>query len=159
MTPVALGPGEDGHPIARDPRLDTMGRGKSTRTPLPSYRTRSSRWQDLYKTTHEFRPSPLGQVHCESSSLVSDRRHDVQAWQTQVAGFDLLQPWTQLHRSNFGINVPEHLPNSPLCPQNPRHPSGGQGICPFHGRRKSESPSTPYQVDASAFYSDPKVLD
>ncbi|KAL6717236.1 hypothetical protein ACLMJK_005151 [Lecanora helva] len=34
-------------------------------------------------------------------------------------------------------NLPEHLPSSPLCPKNPKHKSGGKGICPFHGRNKS----------------------
>ncbi|MCJ1341348.1 hypothetical protein MMC09_006644 [Bachmanniomyces sp. S44760] len=32
------------------------------------------------------------------------------------------------------IEAPEHLPSSPLCPKNRRHPSGGKGICPSHGR-------------------------
>ncbi|TVY83590.1 Cell division control protein [Lachnellula suecica] len=27
----------------------------------------------------------------------------------------------------FDLNVPEHLPNSPLCPRNPKHKSGGTG--------------------------------
>jgi hypothetical protein len=29
----------------------------------------------------------------------------------------------------FALTVPEHLPNSPLCPANPRHVSGGTGVC------------------------------
>lgn len=33
--------------------------------------------------------------------------------------------------------VPEHLPNSPLCPRNPKHKSGGVGECPYHGRNPS----------------------
>ncbi|KUJ10306.1 uncharacterized protein LY89DRAFT_257184 [Mollisia scopiformis] len=44
----------------------------------------------------------------------------------------------QLSPSAFELSLPpEHLPSSPLCPKNPKHPSGGDGICPFHGRRKS----------------------
>ena len=31
-------------------------------------------------------------------------------------------------------NIPEHLPNSPLCPKHPRHRSKGTGVCPYHGR-------------------------
>lgn len=36
----------------------------------------------------------------------------------------------------FEFNVPEHLPNSPLCPRHPqnRH-TGGRGVCVHHGRR------------------------
>lgn len=37
----------------------------------------------------------------------------------------------------FDLNVPDHLPNSPLCPRNPKHRSGGNGICVYHGRKKS----------------------
>jgi hypothetical protein len=32
-------------------------------------------------------------------------------------------------KPDFALNVPEHLPTSPLCPANPRHPSGGNGVC------------------------------
>lgn len=37
----------------------------------------------------------------------------------------------------IAVTMPEHLPNSPLCPRNPKHKSGGMGTCPFHGRNKS----------------------
>jgi parafibromin len=39
--------------------------------------------------------------------------------------------------SQFELNLPEHLPNSPLCPKNPTHTSGGTGICVYHGRKRS----------------------
>jgi len=29
----------------------------------------------------------------------------------------------------FEFDVPEHLPNSPMCPANPKHKSGGKGVC------------------------------
>ncbi|KAL8796426.1 MAG: hypothetical protein Q9195_001333 [Heterodermia aff. obscurata] len=38
----------------------------------------------------------------------------------------------------FEINVPEHLPSSPLCPKHPKHKSGGKGICVYHGRSRKE---------------------
>lgn len=31
-------------------------------------------------------------------------------------------------------NVPEHLPNSPLCPLHPKNSAQGQLLCPIHGR-------------------------
>ncbi|KAI9678341.1 MAG: accessory factor associated with RNA polymerase II [Caeruleum heppii] len=37
----------------------------------------------------------------------------------------------------FELDVPEHLPNSPLCPANVAHPSRGKGICVYHGRGRS----------------------
>ena len=41
-------------------------------------------------------------------------------------------------RGSFVLDIPEHLPSSPLCPMHPKHKSGGKGICPFHGRKKTE---------------------
>lgn len=37
----------------------------------------------------------------------------------------------------FILDVPEHFFNSPLCPRHPKHPSGGKGVCVYHGRNKS----------------------
>ena len=37
----------------------------------------------------------------------------------------------------FALNVPDHLPNSPLCPLSPKHKSGGKAICPIHGRKRA----------------------
>ncbi|KDN65213.1 putative conserved hypothetical protein [Colletotrichum sublineola] len=39
----------------------------------------------------------------------------------------------------FEFDIPEHLPNSPMCPANPKHTSGGKGLCVYHGRRKRGS--------------------
>lgn len=39
----------------------------------------------------------------------------------------------------FEFQLPEHLPNSPMCPANERHVSGGTGVCVYHGRRKGAS--------------------
>ncbi|KAB5572094.1 hypothetical protein GE09DRAFT_1216693 [Coniochaeta sp. 2T2.1] len=43
------------------------------------------------------------------------------------------------HPGGFSLAMPEHLPNSPLCPANPKNPSGGTGVCVFHGRRQDIS--------------------
>lgn len=37
----------------------------------------------------------------------------------------------------FVLDVPEHLPTSPLCPLSPKHPSGGKAICPTHRRKRT----------------------
>jgi parafibromin len=39
--------------------------------------------------------------------------------------------------TTFELDLPEHLPNSPLCPKNPKYQSGRTGICVYHGRRRS----------------------
>lgn len=38
--------------------------------------------------------------------------------------------------------VPEHLPNSPLCPRHPKHRSGGKGVCPYHGKNTTPPPES-----------------
>lgn len=38
----------------------------------------------------------------------------------------------------FEVDVPDHLPNSPLCPKDLRHRHRGKGICAMHGRRKKK---------------------
>ena len=40
-------------------------------------------------------------------------------------------------REELAVSVPEHFPNSPLCPKHPKHKSGGTGECPYHGRNAS----------------------
>ena len=42
-------------------------------------------------------------------------------------------------RLNMELNVPEHLPSSPLCPRNPKHKSEGTGVCVYHGRNGPSS--------------------
>ena len=42
------------------------------------------------------------------------------------------------HFYSFELNVPDHLPSSPLCPKHPKHHrTGGKGVCPYHGRNKA----------------------
>lgn len=50
---------------------------------------------------------------------------------------DTMDPREVFTRGDFVASIPEHLPNSPLCPRNPKHKSGGTGTCPDHGRNKS----------------------
>jgi hypothetical protein len=42
-------------------------------------------------------------------------------------------------RRKFEWLVPEHLPNSPLCPLHAAYNGYSKGICYWHGRRKSSS--------------------
>jgi hypothetical protein len=39
--------------------------------------------------------------------------------------------------SRFELSLPEHLPSSPLCPKNSKIESGRNGICLYHGRKRS----------------------
>ena len=49
----------------------------------------------------------------------------------------------------FEQNVPDHLPNSPLCPLSPKHKSGGKAICPLHGKykRRKSVPSPQHKLE------------
>ena len=42
----------------------------------------------------------------------------------------------------FVASVPEHLPNSPLCPRHPKHRSRGRGVCPYHGKNVVSPPES-----------------
>jgi hypothetical protein len=46
------------------------------------------------------------------------------------------------HMAAFEFNVPDHLPNSPLCPLNEKHKSGGKALCPIHRRKKAPVAAT-----------------
>ncbi|KAI1353711.1 hypothetical protein F5Y01DRAFT_275981 [Xylaria sp. FL0043] len=63
-----------------------------------------------------------------------EQRHACKEWwevsvPTSYAEIDQRMP--------FKLDVPEHLPSSPMCPANKRHKSGGTGVCVYHGRAKS----------------------
>ncbi|PBP26161.1 hypothetical protein BUE80_DR002907 [Diplocarpon rosae] len=49
---------------------------------------------------------------------------------------------------SFELNLPEHFPNSPLCPQNPKHKTGGTGVCPYHGRKRNDNLKIGQRVDS-----------
>jgi len=53
---------------------------------------------------------------------------------------DAIESATTASQEEPDHSIPEHFPNSPLCPRNPKHKSGGTGTCPFHGRNKSTPP-------------------
>lgn len=61
------------------------------------------------------------------------RSSTVDYYRVQLAASEMMDAQ---ERHQFELNVPEHLPNSPLCPRNPKHPSGGKGMCLYHGRNK-----------------------
>lgn len=51
---------------------------------------------------------------------------------------------SDVSRYDFALTIPEHLPNSPLCPRHPKYRASGGGggagrgggECPFHGRNQ-----------------------
>lgn len=51
-------------------------------------------------------------------------------------------------RRTFELNMPEHLPSSPLCPRHPKHKSGGKGVCVYHGRNKTGPDDVVEEIEA-----------
>ncbi|KAK0851512.1 hypothetical protein LTR03_004024 [Friedmanniomyces endolithicus] len=59
----------------------------------------------------------------------------------------------------FELNVPDHLPSSLLCPLNPKHKSGGNAICPMHGRKKIRTSGlSKAQTIAASKHGGPRIV-
>jgi len=60
-------------------------------------------------------------------AILIDRLSETSASQAALA---------QVRRTPFTLNIPEHLPNSPLCPRHPLFIGKGNGVCVYHGRKE-----------------------
>lgn len=69
----------------------------------------------------------------ESNAHVNRPRRDSDWYRVKMHAIDA----DDTIREQLAVSVPEHLPNSPLCPRHPKHKSGGTGECPYHGRNPS----------------------
>lgn len=78
----------------------------------------------------------------ESDAPVERPRKDSDWYRVKMHAIDT----EDVIREQLATNVPEHLPNSPLCPRHAKHKSGGTGECPYHGR----NPSLPEATDGSS---------
>ena len=77
--------------------------------------------------------------HQSTHTRSSDRTgsvSDMEWYRRKLDAVDL-EPVT---REEYAASVPDHLPNSPLCPRNPKHKSKGIGTCPYHGKNKASPP-------------------
>lgn len=74
-----------------------------------------------------------------NAPVVGGPRRDSDWYRVKMQAIDA----EAMTREQLAVSVPEHLPNSPLCPRNPKHASGGTGECPYHGR----NPSLPKETD------------
>ncbi len=59
---------------------------------------------------------------------------DNTANQSSGTAYGLAKPTKEHATEMVDMNVPEHLPSSPLCPRHEKHKSGGKGVCWMHGR-------------------------
>ena len=64
----------------------------------------------------------------------SQRRRDSDWYRVKMNAIIDAEDNTVMSMEELAMSVPEHLPNSPLCPRHPKHKLEGRGECPFHGR-------------------------
>ncbi len=96
---------------------------------------------DLAPTTNESQSDSSPDVQLSATPAI--QRRAVNTGSSPIANHE----WWEVERAmvtrgdilppNFELDAPEHLPGSPLCPMDPKHKSGGKGICVYHGRRGS----------------------
>lgn len=80
-------------------------------------------------------PSPEALEGCPTQARRprQKRNHGADWYKIKMEALDALDAQSQ----DFILDVPDHLSNSPLCPRHPQHPSGGKGVCVYHGRNRS----------------------
>lgn len=72
-----------------------------------------------------------GDTHPETAAVDAYQTADTDInWFRVSVGFETVE-------DEFQLDIPDHLPNSPLCPLHPKNKSRGTGICVYHGRRHS----------------------
>lgn len=97
---------------------NSPGGGTGTETASSSSTKSSSRFNAAYRKA----ASPEGKVrHWFDQISGDDDRHHHHRKQKE-------KKEKVKRRADFHI-IPEHLPSSPLCPANPKHASGGNGVC------------------------------
>lgn len=107
--------------------------------PLP--KTNSGRRKDLrgfffdYTPPQDSGPSFIEEplVEREKAPTIARKRSVVDWYRAELDAIEAEEDDDITHE-DFELNVVEHLPSSPLCPRNPKHKSGGTGVCVFHGR-------------------------
>lgn len=115
-------------------------------TPLihPQYKDHSDSCSPLYNSGSSPRPAsasprlnPAARAINKSPQPHASRGKEWWEVPNVVPRYEDLGPKT------FAFDLPEHLPNSPMCPANKKHKSGGTGVCVYHGRRKRSSSDQP----------------
>ena len=92
----------------------------------------STRIESSSGSTAHFTPTPARDIHDPTGS---PRRISETKWYR--AKFNAIEADEALTHEQFVLSVPEHLPNSPMCPKHPKNKSKGKGVCVYHGRNMS----------------------
>lgn len=123
------------------PQINKLKKKPSVTTLTPSQPDQLSSRPSFDLTVTDFEQTPFVQRYGNTLRAEHNRIRNL-----VDATLDDDRDDEELVQLGFEQDVPDHLPNSPLCPLSSRHRSGGKGICPLHGRRKlalsSPSPSS-----------------
>lgn len=129
---------------SRGPRSPMRRRsGILTKLSMPTLRRQSSRAPSIIQATQQPSLDPLYDLEVTNfvqtpySKRVGDTRRSEMAQARQRMDLILDDDEDDGESIVFEWDVPDHLPNSPLCPLSPKHKSGGRAVCPLHGRRKT----------------------
>ena len=104
---------------------------------FPRLKSRSSRVIDKPATLDplevtDFHQTPYSQRYGDARRA---KMAQIRSYVDEVLGSNDYDSATKLP---FELNVPDHLPSSPLCPLNARRNSTSPVLCPMHGRKGSQ---------------------
>ena len=125
------------------PQINKLKKKPSETTLIPSQPDQLSSRPSFDLTVTDFEQTPFVQRYGNTLRAEHNRIRNL-----VDATLDDDHNDEELVQLGFEFDVPDHLPNSPLCPLSSQHRSGGKGICPLHGRRKL-APSSPSTSSAS----------
>jgi hypothetical protein len=104
----------------------TRSEGDNRSDPYPSNSNSPGTGAETASTSSTKSSSKINSAYRKAAASEGKVRH----WFDQVSEDDAHKKERKREkREKFHWSVPEHLPNSPLCPANERHASRGVGVC------------------------------
>lgn len=123
------------------------------RRPTDKYSGAASLFSDDRDSDNGDGDNDSSSIHVKYNHRKSRRVSETEWYRVKLDAIDAETPREQT-RVAFVEEVPDHLPNSPLCPRNPKHKSGGRGLCAMHGRAEESTPTegrTPLPLPSNVF--------
>ncbi|KAJ4389965.1 hypothetical protein N0V93_007438 [Gnomoniopsis smithogilvyi] len=123
------------------------GEAKHVRTPPLKKNTASGKPRSLFIDIRHAELDDNSSISTEKSVKVKPRVFSYRKGHTPEKRQWWDEPTVAVRRdpvqdaSFFEFNMPEHLPNSPMCPAHPMHKGKGKLVCVYHGRAKSADQS------------------
>ena len=130
-----------------DPEGPTFLPSEARRVTTPPLSANLERKHKLRGFFFDYRAAHDGETPSSLDPLTFKQRHssgperNPPETEWYQAKLDAIDAGEETAREEFALSVPEHLPNSPMCPRHAKHKSGGKGVCVYHGRNDSRSPT------------------